>query len=314
MRIICAKDLHTMHDAVQAGHEEVVRGMLRRGDDPNDTAGDVAGETPLHIAAERGLPEITAQLLAAEASPAARANDGCTPLHLVAHCCSTAAHVDVLHMLLLGEGSWTALAANKRGETPIHLACKAGHLPAVEALLGEPPEGWRALHMQDHAGKTPFDWAMQRGHKHVTPLLNEWESRRREVKQQVSLDEARGDGARWKERALAAEDRVTALEAQLAEQSERADAEARARTALAAAAKMRESAGKPVEQQLESALDEIIRLRQQLVVLQAENAHVHQQLTRAERWRHGWVAAHDTKRLSGAPATAPPHRSLRRTR
>ena len=103
--------------------------------------------------------------------------------------------------------------------------------------------------MQDHAGQTPFHWAMQRGHKHITPLLNEWESRRREVKQQVSLDEARGDGARWKERALAAEDKVTALEAQLAEQSERADAEARARTALAAAAKMRESAGKPVEQQ-----------------------------------------------------------------
>ena len=325
MVVVSDAELHNLHQAVEAGHEAAVRDMLRRGDDPNDCGSDVAGETPLHIAAERGMAGIAAQLLAARASPSARGNDGCTPLHLAAHCCATEGHADVIHQLLLGAGGWAALALNKRGETPLALACKAGHLSAVEALLAQPKEGWRALRMRDHAGKTPGDWAIQRRHRHVSPLLNEWESRWREAEQQTALDDALADRDRWKQRAVAAEGEVKVLAAQLAEQSERADAESRARSALAAAAKMRDGKAmregeasrtteKQLSEQLESALGEIIRLREQLEVVRAENAYLHQHLARAQRWRRGWVAAHDTKRLSGAPATviAPPHRSLHR--
>lgn len=313
MRIVAAQDLHTLHDAAEAGHEEAVRCMLRRGDAPDDCGVDVAGETPLHIAAERGFSGIVAQLLAAGASPSARANDGCTPLHLAARCCSTDEHADILHQLLLGKASWVALAINKRGETPLHLSCQAGHLSAVEALLAQPKQGWRALRMRDHAGKTPDQWATKRGHRYVLPLLNEWESRWREVEQQTTLEDTLRDRERWKERALTAEGQISSLTAQLTEQSERADAESRARIKLATAAKMREgeAASRTTEKQLESALDEIIRLREQLSVVRTENAYLHQSLGRAQRWRQGWVAAHDMKRLSGSPATAPPHRSLR---
>lgn len=314
MRVVRATDLHSLHDAVEAGHDEAVREMLRRGDAPDDCGSDVAGETPLHVAAERGLTGIVAQLLAAGASPSARSNDGCTPLHLVAHCCDTEGHVDVMHQLLLGKWAWVSLALNKRGETPMHLACKAGRLSAIEVLLSQPKEGWRALRMRDHTEKTPADWAAQRGQRHVSPLLNEWESRWREAEQLDALDDASGERDRWKERALAAEGEVKSLMAQLVEQSERADAEYRARSALTAAAKMRGGAttSRTAEKQLEEALDEIIRLRGQLEVLRVENSHLHQHLGRAERWRHAWVAAHDVKRLSGAPATAPPHRPMHR--
>jgi hypothetical protein len=315
MRVVSGAELHTLHDAVNAGHEEAVREMLRCGAAPDDAGSDVAGETPLHIAAERGLTGVVAQLLAASASPSARANDGCTPLHLAAHSCTTDGHVDIMHQLLLGkDGSWATLALNKRGETPMHLACKAGHLPAVEVLLGQPKEGWRALRLHDHAGKTPGDWAVERGHRHVSPLLNEWEGRWREAEQQVALDDSSVECSRWKQRALAAEAEVKTLRAQLIEQRERTDAEHRARSELAAAAKLRQSdsTSRTTAKQLESALDEIICLREQLQVLHAENAYLHQHLGRAQRWRRAWVAAHDVKRLSGAPATAPPHRSLYR--
>lgn len=304
------KDLHSLHAACEHDHQSAVRRLLRRGDDPDAVGDDVAGEAPLHIAAEKGLQVIAAQLLAAGASPAARANDGSTPLHLAAHCGRTAEHVDVLHLLLQTEAGWTSLATNKRGETPVHLASKAGHCEAVEALLEGSDEAWRALQIEDHCGKTPMDWATQRGHKHVTPLLLEWESRRVLTNTRTALDETRGESERWKERALVAERTAEELYAQLAEQSQRADAEAKEHSALAAAANLSKATDVPIEKQLRSALDAIIGLREQLDRIHAENAHLHQKLARAERWRTGWVASHDI-RMSGTPATAPPHRRAR---
>ena len=305
----------TLHAATELGEEAVVRWLLRRGDDPNDVGDDIAAETPLHIAAERGLPGIAAQLLAAGARVDAQASDGCAPLHLASHCATTPEHMDVLQ-LLLSQGA-PLLQTNRRAETPLHCASKAGHAPAVQALL-DAKGGGRAMAELDRSGATPAalaeareDAAARRGHREVTWLLREKAWLLREDELLRELDGAASEAARWEQRATAAEAEVAALRAELGETSARLeehDSARRAKGAELARISAARSQGAAPDPRV--AMDEITRLKQALQEQTAENAHLHQALARAERWRRGWTAAHDVK-MSGAPPTAPPHRRRR---
>ena len=313
----------TLHAATELGEEAVVRWLLRRGDDPNDAGDDIAAETPLHIAAERGLPGIAAQLLAAGARVDAQASDGCAPLHLASHCAATPEHIDVLQ-LLLSQGA-PLLQKNRRAETPLHCASKAGHAPAVQALL-DAKGGGRAMAQLDRSGATPAALAEaredaaaegarrsgQRGHREVAWLLREKAWLLREDELLRELDGAASEAARWEQRATAAEAEVAALRAELGETSARLEGHESARRAKAmelariSAARSQGAAPDP-----RVAMGEITRLKQALQEQTAETAYLNQANARAHRWRRGWTAAHDVK-MSGAPPTAPPHRHRRR--
>lgn len=69
-----------LHHAARAGHERVMRAVLRAGTDAG--AADDFGQTPLHAAAGAGHAGAVALLLEAGASAAARDQDGRTPLRM----------------------------------------------------------------------------------------------------------------------------------------------------------------------------------------------------------------------------------------
>jgi hypothetical protein len=95
-------------------------------------ADDVAGEFPLHIAAELGRVEVAALLLEAEAYTSVEDCAGLTPLH------SAALQADGAVAALLLRHEADPAAADREGNTPIHTACCAGHLAVVRALLDGP--------------------------------------------------------------------------------------------------------------------------------------------------------------------------------
>eukprot|EP01052_Picozoa_sp_SAG31_P001632 SAG31_NODE_55_length_29938_cov_9.154027_22_plen_162_part_00 len=74
-----------LHEAAAKDDTERAAGLLRRGVDANANAGDVAGEFPLHTAAEHGAVAVAAVLLnEGDACTSCEDIDGATPLHTAA--------------------------------------------------------------------------------------------------------------------------------------------------------------------------------------------------------------------------------------
>ena len=107
------------------------------------------GETPLHVAAAHGIPEIVTALIEAGADVNARATGGMTPLHVAA--LSEKPEI----VTALSEAGADVNARMKAGETPLHLAAMRGTPEVVTALL----EAGASGSVKNSKGETPFDLA-----------------------------------------------------------------------------------------------------------------------------------------------------------
>jgi ankyrin repeat protein len=159
--------------------------------------GDHAGNTPLHLAAERDFHEITSYLVSAGAEVQARNDQGQTPLHLAAQsdqvksCQLLAANGAVintrdnygntpLHTSISSGSSKTGkylllLGArvdlrNLSGNTPMHQAVLHRDMSAIKMLR----EFGASLEIRDNTGMTPLLLAARRNYHEVARLLIEY--------------------------------------------------------------------------------------------------------------------------------------------
>ena len=135
--------------------------LLANGVDPNKR--DELGNTPLHVAIDKGEVAAAHLLIRYGADVNAGDVDGTTPLHLAA-----------------GDGYGTLVAAladcgadvNSRDDdddTPLHNAARGGHVEAVRLLLarGADTETWNSR------DRTPLDEAVRLRHEAVARLLRD---------------------------------------------------------------------------------------------------------------------------------------------
>lgn len=143
------------------------------------------GETPLHVAAERNLPNIIEVLLASGADANARDRLGNTPLHsaisgggvvfaLSSPVSGTLSSgdrpkVDALNQvvrLLLAKGA-DVNASDNDGETPLFWVAARGHKAVGELLLTRGAD----VTATDKAGRTPLHQAAENGHNEIVRIL-----------------------------------------------------------------------------------------------------------------------------------------------
>ena len=120
-----------LHQAVRAGHKEIVSVLLEEGCPIDVKASN--GRSVLHWAAGCGQVDLIKLFVKSGLDVNVVDNDGCTPLHAAA--CK--GHVECVHVLLAlgGRPSMTVVAGTYG--TPLHQAVLAGHKTIVSVLLEE---------------------------------------------------------------------------------------------------------------------------------------------------------------------------------
>ncbi|CAM9946487.1 unnamed protein product [Discosporangium mesarthrocarpum] len=118
------------------GHEDAALFLLTRaGADPNnvDTGWGATVPTPLMLAAGTGLSRVVDELLSRGARvDARRGGDGWTALHA----CAAHGHALIMGALLASPLADAGVRTSKL-ETPLSIACSAGHLAIVDMLLSD---------------------------------------------------------------------------------------------------------------------------------------------------------------------------------
>jgi ankyrin len=179
-----------LHVVARSGNPRQLQLILAR--KPNLAVKNKNGETPLHVAAAYRVRASTEEFLKAGANPNARDNNDNSPLHLATRSespLSVAARPTMppLGALLGGLGATTTPSAptaarttadaavvelllahkadpnlkNKKGETPLLLACASGNAKSVEALIAAKAD----LRARDSDGNTALILAAQSGNK-----------------------------------------------------------------------------------------------------------------------------------------------------
>jgi len=122
------------------------------------------GWTPLHLAAAFGGPEAAALLLAHGADVRQRSRNPTRnqPLHA---CIALGRNLETVRMLIANGADVNAVQAG--GYTPLHQAAAAGLEEMTQILLAA---GANPAALCDQ-GKTPADYARERGHDVVLRLL-----------------------------------------------------------------------------------------------------------------------------------------------
>jgi len=151
--------------ACEAGREGAVAVLLAAGADP--LASNTAGETPLYIAALRGHMGVVRMLLGRFRvlgvcwQDRSLYGDAWTPLMAAA----VAGRTDVASCLLqAAEGAAPELlaAANRYGQTVLHIAARKGSLDLLQLLLAY--GGGLGVRVADACGDTPLDIARRFRH------------------------------------------------------------------------------------------------------------------------------------------------------
>ena len=143
-----------LHMAAQKGHLSVVQYLCEQGADKE--ARDRYGWTPLHMAAYFGHLPVVQYLCEQGADKEARDDDGNTPL-LRAAC---EGHLPVVQYLC--EQGADKEARGEYGNTPLHMAAYEAHLPVVQYLCEQGADmepsneyGWTLLRMATEEGHLP---------------------------------------------------------------------------------------------------------------------------------------------------------------
>lgn len=155
-----------LHVASSTGHKELTRMLLQSGADVGKE--DRWGLTPMHKAAMNGQVDVAVMLIKNGAAVDAVDGWGATPLHQAAN----RGQLSVAEKLLAAGANPNA--EDIQGDRPLHLVAKTGDYAMVKLLLSH---GADASMKNRGNGKTPADWARQRGHHDVSTLLQhrgEW--------------------------------------------------------------------------------------------------------------------------------------------
>ncbi len=139
--------LSLLHQAVWAGHLDVVAYLVTQGADVN--AKDLRGDTPLYIAFHRGFDKISEYLIFNDADLNNKNIYGETPLF-------AAVNKGELEMVkqVVSHGSNVNIK-NQREETPLHIAAKNGRFKIVKFLVTQGAD----VNIKNDSGKTPYYYA-----------------------------------------------------------------------------------------------------------------------------------------------------------
>ncbi|KAG2725714.1 hypothetical protein I3760_01G079100 [Carya illinoinensis] len=166
-----------LHEAVRHNHIEVVKQLLMEVDQEFSFGANVAGETPLYLAAERCFPDLVSEILNRLKSPAydcpldrtalhAAAfwddedQNGWTPLHMAAYM----GRIEPTKLLLKYDRE-VAYMKDADGRTALHIAAHCNKSKVIEVIISMCPdccevvdnEGRNALHLvKDKDGNTPL--------------------------------------------------------------------------------------------------------------------------------------------------------------
>lgn len=132
-----------LHIAAERSRDEIAIALIVAGADVN--AKDNTDKTPLHIAVHSRRPDLTALLIAADADVNAKNGAGETPLHTAAE-----RDADASAAALIAAGA-DIHARDNTGATPLHTAVISRSADMVEALVGAGAD----IHAADRKGRTP---------------------------------------------------------------------------------------------------------------------------------------------------------------
>ncbi|KAL6111213.1 pla2g6 [Pungitius sinensis] len=123
------QDWSSAHIAVETGLRECLKHNYVQS---QINARDAAGQTPLHLACERGDAACVRQLLEeSQARTDIRDQHGETPMH-----CAAKQDAPAVIQVLCSRLCSGVNELNNNGETPLHVACRLGRVESVKALLG----------------------------------------------------------------------------------------------------------------------------------------------------------------------------------
>jgi ankyrin repeat protein len=151
-----------------------------------NSALDLTGSNPLHVAASIGMTEVVDFLLAADAKVNMRNNNGVTPLYMAAE----EGHIEIVDALIKKgadvnvrtysyiniDDDTPPLNMEQIGiayspyYTPLLIATYNGHKDVIETLI----KGGADLHMHTDIYETPLHIAAQEGNKDVIKILIKW--------------------------------------------------------------------------------------------------------------------------------------------
>ncbi|KAL6224602.1 hypothetical protein ACLB2K_003457 [Fragaria x ananassa] len=154
-----------LHEAVRFNHLNVVKTLTTQ--DVHEQifySANVAGETPLYMAAERGYRDVVVQILHSCTDPAYQGPNGRTVLHA-----AVIRNDQEMTEKLLERIRGLTKAVDEQGCTPLHLAASLGRTSIVELLLKHDRSA--AYVKEKEEKKTALHFAAMKGHVRVMKQL-----------------------------------------------------------------------------------------------------------------------------------------------
>ena len=184
----------SLHMAVRAGHNDMVKLLIDAGADPKKEDVHNFNQTPVHMAAKQGHTDVVKLLIDAGADPS---KEDClhqtplslaaawghtdvvkllidnmgdkwkeTPLHFL-HMVARVGHADVAGAHSCNHAHAGLICKMRYDPTPLHLAAARGHADVVKLLI----DAGADLNKGDMHNNTPLHLAAARGHADVVKLL-----------------------------------------------------------------------------------------------------------------------------------------------
>ncbi|XP_072552149.1 CARD- and ANK-domain containing inflammasome adapter protein [Salminus brasiliensis] len=153
-----------LHWAAAQGEAGVIKLLLYTGADAS--AAEKEKKTPLHLAAMAGHAEAVSTLLTGQANSGAKDMDGCSALHYAAG----NGHESVAATLLTSGRNKNVDERNVWRRTPLHLAAEHGQELLVDLLL----EKQAKINAMDNNKDTPLHSACRGGHLGTVQRLVNW--------------------------------------------------------------------------------------------------------------------------------------------